>query len=262
MTLAFPRPCHRAAGMGPEHGPQRVQDLWGPARKAPASTLAPRRRRCPCRAEPARPKARSTASSRFYGGERDEVGVGRARTRRVHLAGTPTRWCAARRRNGQRARRHAGLAQPAPRLADHRRRERQIDAASSGRACATTSPPRSARYKGQVRAWDVVNEAFEQDGMPADTLLKHPRPEPHRRRLPLGAPPADRLAKLTCPTTTWSGMSRRRSTPPYTLIRQLQAHRCRSTAWFRGASRHQYDYPGDCANVMRPASPTSAWRSP
>ena len=70
------------------------------------------------------------------------------------------------------------------------------------------------RYKGQVRAWDVVNEAFERGRhAPADHLADAPRPRLHRRRLPLGAP--GRPARQALPERLQRGVERPpRSTPP------------------------------------------------
>ncbi len=107
------------------------------------------------------------------------------------------------------------------------------------------------RYKGQVRAWDVVNEAFEEDGTPRQTIwLTHLGPGyiadafrwAHR---------ADPHAKLYLNdyNVEWN-VPKIEAT--LTLIKQLQAQRVPIDGMgFQGHLGIQYDYPGDWANVMR-----------
>ncbi len=107
------------------------------------------------------------------------------------------------------------------------------------------------RYKGQIRAWDVVNEALDEDGTLRRTLwLTHLGPGyiadafrwAHR---------ADPSAKLYLNdyNVEWNAP---KIEGTLNLIKELQAQRVPIHGMgFQGHLGIQYDYPGDWANVMR-----------
>lgn len=118
------------------------------------------------------------------------------------------------------------------------------------------------RYKGRIAAWDVVNEAFNEDGTYRPTLWYQGLGADYIANALTWARAADPAAKLYINDYNVEGVNAK-STALYDLVRSLKARGSRSTA---SASR-----PTSSSARSRPpssrtssASPTSAstWRSP
>ncbi|MEV0163305.1 endo-1,4-beta-xylanase [Nonomuraea fuscirosea] len=107
------------------------------------------------------------------------------------------------------------------------------------------------RYKGKIRAWDVVNEVVEEDGTMRQTLwLTHLGPG-YIADAFRWAHKADPHAKLYINDYNLEWNAPKIETT-LALVKELRAQGVPiHGAGFQGHLGIQYDYPGDWANVMR-----------
>jgi endo-1,4-beta-xylanase len=152
----------------------------------------------------------------------------------------------ARRPSPGRARPHPALAQPAARMAD------VGDVHERG---ARSDPPRAtdevSRFRGRIYAWDVVNEAFNEDGTLRDTIWLRQLGPGYIAKAFRWAHEADPHAKLYYNDYNLESIGPK-SDAAYALVQDLRRQGVRiDGVGFQGHLGLQYSYPDTLGDNLK-----------